>query len=205
MFSLLTAPFKAWKRRRVEKLTAKAANMLEEEKAYDLVFLYEHGFVRARGTGQSITTITGEIENLIAKTVRVVIKPGTYFVSSGNSQNMVTRREYTVTLYPESKEQVSIEATCINADRPIPGKSDQFYGVKRVSENLARFLEASRGKDPMTVQAGVWTLTDGYSGEDVKNHLYVTDREGNRRQAVSDWHIEEAKKLLRELGIANRL
>ncbi|MGE0469687.1 MAG: hypothetical protein AB7L09_12990 [Nitrospira sp.] len=204
MLTLFTAPFKAWKRRRVEKLTAKAAH-LEEGQEYDLLFLYEQGFVRARGTGQSITTITGEIENLIAKTLRVVIKPGTYFVSAGNTQNMVTRREYTVTLYPESKKEVSIDATCINADRPIPGKSDQFYGVKRVSENLARFLEASRGRDPMVVQAGVWTLTDGYSGEDVKNHLYVQDREGNRHQAVSDWHINEAKRILHELAIPNRL
>jgi len=57
----------------------------------------------------------------------------------------------------------------------------------------------------MTVQAGVWTLTDSYSGDDVKNHLYVQDQQGNRRQAVSDAHIAEAKRILKELGIPNRL
>ena len=98
-----------------------------------------------------------------------------------------------------------MDAACINANLPIPGKSDRFYGVRRVSDNLARFLEASRGADSMTVQAGVWTLTDSYSGDDVKNHLYVQDQQGNRRQAVSDEHIADAKRILRELGIPNRL
>ena len=167
--------------------------------------LYERGFVRARATGQSITTISGEIENLIAKKLRVAIEPGTYFVAQGDSQNMVTRRKYTVTLYPTSTEHVSVDAACINANLPIPGKSDRFYGVRRVSDNLARFLEVSRGADPMTVQAGVWALTDSYSGDDVKNHLYVQDQQGTRRQAVTDEHIIDAKRILRELGIPNRL
>lgn len=57
----------------------------------------------------------------------------------------------------------------------------------------------------MTVQAGIWALTDGYSGEDVKNHLYVQDSYGNRRQAVSDRNVEEARQMLARLGIRSRL
>jgi hypothetical protein len=195
---------RARQQRSIERLTEKATD-LEDDKQYDILFLHERGFVRARGTGQSITSLYGEIENLIAKKLRVVIKPGTYFVASGNCQNMVTRREYSVTLYPSSKQSVTIDASCINANLPIPGKEDRFHGVRRVSDDLVRFLESAKGVDPITVQAGVWALTDNYSGTDVKNHLVTQDRYGNRRQAVSDRNIEEARRILNELGIRSRL
>lgn len=130
MLREISERFKTWQKarrqRRIERLTAKAAE-LEEGKEYDLLFLHGKGFVRARGTGQSITRIHGEIENLIAKKLQVVIKPGTYFVARGNCQNMVTRDEYSVTLYPTSTQQVSIDAACINAHRPIPGDKDRFW------------------------------------------------------------------------------
>jgi hypothetical protein len=208
MIQQLIHRFRQWRqtlrRRRVENLTAKAAD-LEEGKEYDLLFLHSRGFVRAKGTGQSITRIYGEIENLIAKRLRVIIKPGTYFVARGNCQNMVTKEEYSVTLYPASSQQVSINAACINANLPIPGEKDRFYGVRRVSDDLSRFLEASKGSDPMTVQAGVWALTDNYSGVDVKNHLILQDQYGNRRQAVTDENIVEARRILKDLGIRSRL
>lgn len=193
-----------WQRRRAERLTALAAD-LDENETHDLLILHERGFVRARGSGQSITRIYGEIENLLDRKLHVVIRPGTYFVASGNCQNMVTRREYTFTLYPTSVQNVAIDAACINADRPIPHKDNRFRGVRRVSDDLARFLEASTGADPMTVQAGIWALTDNYSGEDVKNHLYVQDSDGNRRQAVSERNVAEARQILARLGIRSRL
>jgi hypothetical protein len=208
MLEKITERLKSWReayrRRRIKRLTEKAVD-LEEGKEYDLLFLHNKGFVRARGTGQSIQRIYGEIENMIARKLRVVIKPGTYFVARGNCQNMVTREEYTLTLYPTSTQSVSIDAACINANLPIPGKKDRFYGVRRVSDNVARFLEASKGADPMTVQAGVWALTDNYSGSDVKNHLILRDQYGNRRQAVTDSNIEEARRILKGLGIRSRL
>ena len=151
-----------WFHRRVERLTAEAAE-LNEGKEYDLFFLHSKGFVRARGMGQSITRIYGEIENLIGKKLLVVIKPGTYFISSGGHQNMATTTQYKFTLYPCATEHLGIDAVCINANRPIPGKRDRFYGVARVSDKVARFLEASMNEDPMVIQSGVWTLTDGYS------------------------------------------
>lgn len=194
----------SWRRRRIVGRTARAADLLEDQ-PYDLLLLHARGFVRARGTGQSITNIHGEIENLIDKPLRVTISPGTYFVASGNCQNMVTRAQHSITLAPVSTRQVSIEAACINAHLPIPGERDRFYGVRRVSEDLARFLEASRHADAMTVQSGVWALTDAYTGEDVKNHLVVQDRHGNRRPAVNDHHIEAARRILLELGIRTGL
>jgi len=110
--------------------------------------LCERGFVSARATGQSIAQIFGEIENCVNKPLRVVIRPGTYFVASGNHQNMVTRSVYRVTLSPCSKRDVSIAAACINANLPIPGATASFRGVRFVSKEVARFLEASANADP---------------------------------------------------------
>src|SRR5262245_53524057 len=100
------------KRLRIEKLTARAAK-LNDGTSYDLFFLQDSGFVRARATGQSITRIDGEIENLVGRTIRAVIDPGTYFVARGNYQNMVTREKYTLKLHPTSTHKVSINAACI--------------------------------------------------------------------------------------------
>lgn len=191
-------------RRRLEEFQVEMSN-LDENKEYDLVFLHGKGFVKARGAGQSITRIYGEIENLVDKKLQVVIKIGTYFIARGNYQNMVTRETYRIILYPKSTKSVAINAACINANRPIPNEKNQFYGVHRVSDNLARFLEASVNANSMTVQAGVWALTDNYSGINVKNHLVLQDQYGNKRQAVSDQDIEAARKILSNLGIRNRL
>ena len=194
----------ARKERRIEKLTARAAD-LGADQEYDILFLQDRGFLRARATGQSITRIFGEVESLIRKNLRVVISPGTYFVARGNYQNMVTRERHSFALYPCSTKSVTIDATCINAGLPIPTETARFYGVKRVSDDLRRFLEAARSADSMTVQVGVWALTDGYSGSDVQNHLVARDQHGNTRQAVSQANIADAKRILDQLGIHNRL
>lgn len=208
MFAKLFKAVREWNRvraaRRLQARTARAADLKDGE-AYDLLFLHERGFVRATGTGQSITQIYGEVENLIDRKLEIVIKPGTYFEARGNFQNMVTRREYRFTLFPTATQNVAIDAACINAGRPIPTKKDRFHGVRRVSPDLVRFLDAAVGKDPMVIQAGVWALTDGYSGDDVKDHLVLVDQQGNRRRAVSDQNIEEARAILAGLGIRNPL
>lgn len=186
----------------VEKLTIRS---LKNDETYDLIYLYRKGFVYARGTGQSITKISGEIKNLLRKQIKIVIKPGTYFVAKGNYQNMATREEYTFTLMPNDRRSVSINATCINAYRPIPGEKDRFDGVKKVSSKLVRFLEASKGCSAMTVQAGVWAITDSFSGSKVIKHLVFQDRYGTPRQAVTEGNVAEARDILKELGIENNL
>jgi hypothetical protein len=189
---------------RVERLTRQAEHLKEGEQ-YDLLLLHEKGVVRVKGSGQSITMIYADIENLIRKELRVLVKPGTYFVSSGNYQNMATTTEYTFTLYPCRTEHLRISAVCINATRPIPDEHARFSGVARVSDNVARFLEASKDQDPMVIQAGVWTLTDNYSRYDVINHLFATDSKGKISHPVTHKHCRTAKKILDSLGIPNRL
>jgi len=189
---------------KIAKLTEKAAD-LKEDQPYDLLFLYERGFVRAKGSGQSITKLHAEVENLIRKKLNVTVAPGTYFVSSSTHQNMVTTIDYSFTLHPCSSQYLEIKAACINADRPIPGKSDRFNGVARVSENISRFLEASRNKDPMVIQAGVWALTDNYSRTKIKNHLFSRDQYGNITYPITDNHINKAAEILDQLNLPHFL
>lgn len=195
---------KWFNRRRIERLTAKAAE-LKEEREYDLLYLYSKGFVRVQGMGESITRIYGEIENLTGKTIRVVIKSGTYFISSGGHQNMATTTQYKFTLYPCSTEHHGINAVCINANRPIPREKDRFCGVARVSDEVARFLEASKNEDPMVIQAGVWMLTDNYSRDDVINHLILKDNRGNTWHPVTHEHCDRAQAILKEISTTHRL
>jgi len=204
----LIAQFKRWKvahkERRIERLTAQAADLTKDQR-YDLLFLHQRGFVRAKGSGQSITNIYVDVENLIRKELRVIVAPGTYFVSSGQHQNMATTTEYTFTLYPCSTQHLNIRATCINANLPIPGKADRFCGVARVTDNVARFLEASKNEGPMVIQAGVWTLTDNLTRHDVINHLISRDNLGFTSHPVTDDDCDRASDILDELGISHRL
>jgi hypothetical protein len=189
-----------------ERLKAGPAHHREPEYGrIDLVSLTKRRFVRATATGQSITRISAKLENLLPKKLHVVIPPGTYFLSSGNHRNMVARKEQVITLLPLSSRQVFIDASCINAPRPIPSDSDAFNGVERTSGDLARFLLAAGDAGPMAVQAGVWALTDGYTCYDVKTHLSMRDQNGNTRPAVTDSEIAEARRILKCLGIRNNL
>lgn len=94
----------------------------------DLVGLYKAGLVFAKGTGQSITNISAEVTSRVNVPLKVSVAHGTYFVSSGNHQNMVTRRKYEFELWPLGTERINVPATCINASLPIPKESDRFKG-----------------------------------------------------------------------------
>ena len=199
------------KRRRMQRELAG----LPTDQDIDLVLLFNKGFVRAQATGQTITGIDARVESLVGRRLRVVVSAGTYFVSlrggstgggnSGGHQNMVARRPCSFSLEGGESRRFHVEAACINASLRIPGEEDGFHGVARVPEKVARFLEASRESHAMVVQAGVWALTDGYSGAQVQQHLVGRDRNGNVRQVVTEAHIAEARRLLDGLRIRHGL
>lgn len=204
----LIAGIRRWqaarRERRIERLTATAAD-LSPDAEHELLLLHARGFVRARASGQSIVNVSADVESLVRKPLRVVVSPGTYFVASGGHQNMVTTRKYAFMLSACGSHRLSVQAACINADRPIPGKNDRFKGVARVPDAVARFLEAGAGEDSMVIQAGVWTLTDGYTRDQVIHHLISRDRNGNTWHPVTQAHCDRAKAILDALGIPHRL
>jgi hypothetical protein len=177
---------------------------LNDSEEYDILKLWKYRFVLPRATGQSITHINAEVQNLTDKRLQVVIFPGTYFISSGDHQNMVTCDEYHFWLNKQSKTRFSIPAACINAKRPIPGEDDYFKGVAKVSKNLIRFLKRACGEDSKVIQAGVWAITDRYSRKDIQRQLFVRTSHGNM-PAISDYQIDRAKQILNSLGIQTNL
>ncbi|MEA2988063.1 MAG: hypothetical protein QOG83_774 [Alphaproteobacteria bacterium] len=137
----------------------------------DIVDLCKNGLVSASGAGQSITIITAEIVSRVGVPVKVSVPRGTYFVARGNHQNMVARREYRFILRALGAERIRVPATCINASLPVPTDKDRFKGVSRVSDDVRRFIEAAEAEEDMTIQAGVWSLTDGFSREKIQSTL----------------------------------
>ena len=178
---------------------------LNEGEEYDLVQLYQMGAVSPRATGQSITRINAEVQNLTDKKLRVIIRTGTYFISSDIHQNMVTRTEHRFRLHERATERFGVPAACINAESPIPVEDDHFSGVASVSDDLTRFLERAGGEDPMVIQAGVWALTDNYSQYEVRHKLMARSSQGDMRPAISVDQVATAQRILNELGIPNRL
>jgi hypothetical protein len=199
----------------------------------DIVVLYKKRLITVEGKGNSISKISAFIESRVTVPLKIYIPLGTYFVKSGDYQNMVTRTEYEFELDPRWGKHISIDASCINANRPIPTSSDKFRGVARVPEKLSRFLVEAAAEDDMTIQAGVWAITDRYTRRDLESRLRRRKRMDLREHmeaqsranmtasilgrsahqmpvdddgpAISDRQIDRAKALLDKLGIKNRL
>lgn len=184
----------------------------------DIVNLHRKGLVSVRGTGQSITEISVEIASRVREPLAVAIPHGTYFVSRGAHQNMVTRTSRQLVLQPLATARIHVPAACINAALPIPATEDRFDGVAQVPADLRRFLEAAENEDTMTVQAGVWALTDNYDRERIQAHLRMrqtySHRDSSSRAgttafdngpAISARQIDHAKAILDRLGIHHRL
>jgi hypothetical protein len=201
-----------WRDRQAARLTERAKPLSVTE-AIDLEFLSHERFVTVAGWGESITSIFATVTNQTNRHFHVIVKPGTYFVASGGHQNMVARRSHTLSLEPRQLSFLRVEAACINAGRPVPRESHKFTGVKRVAPDVTRFLGASESSDPMVIQAGVWALTDQMTRADLKTRLVSQDAQGNVRKdaagnvihPITDEHIDEAERILDELGIANRI
>jgi hypothetical protein len=171
----------------------------------ELVDLADNSVVTVTATGRDITQVQACAQNRTGHTLRVLVSPGTCFASSGTHQNMVATEATRFTLEPNGSQTFSMRAACVNASRPIPGDTDHFRGVYRVSPMLAKFLEHAISLSPMARQAGVWALTDNYSAGDVQSHLVARDHLGNQRPAVSLTDIAAARKVLDDIGASHRL
>lgn len=187
-----------------KQLTTRAAHLPANE-AHEVTYLVSSGFVKIHATGQSITQLNSVLKNRLNRQLRVVIRQGTLFVADGKHQNMVARETCKVRLQPCSKEVIRIPVACVNATRTIPGQRSQFQGLGFATTDLARFLEASSGHDAMTVQAGVWALTDRLTGNEVRHRLRLTSNNGQVHQAISERNIDEARRILEDLCLSNCL
>lgn len=183
----------------------KKAEALDADEYHDIVLLWNLRAVDVAARGRSITEIHVDVTNRLDRQIKILIPHGTYFQSKGQHQNMVTRKEHVFVVDSRGTRYVAVQAACINADRPIPAREDQFRGVKRVPPNVERFLRASDGYPPMVVQAGVWALTDRYSRRQIRERLQTQSRTGAVDAAISEGDVDQAKGLLDRLQIPHSL
>lgn len=196
-----------WERAREarrDRLTAQAAT-LPPAQPHDLHDLWRRSFVRVEAQGRGIEAIDLRVFSEVRRDLQVRIPPGTCFVAAGAHQNMAARAEVRFPLRALSGENVGVEATCINAARPVPESRDGFSRVEMVTGDLARFLAAAAGRDPMTVQAGAWAISDGYTAAQAQARLQRVGPDGRREAAITDAHVAEARAILEEIGVATPL
>ncbi|MCH9672132.1 MAG: hypothetical protein K0U93_11855 [Gammaproteobacteria bacterium] len=169
---------------------------LDLEQFHDLERLWRMRAVEVAATGRTIREIYVDIRDLTGKPLKVVIAPGLSFLARGAHQNMVACKEEVVRLKPNGTRYLTLRVACLNASRPIPGDSDNFRGVKRAPENVERYLHAASAEEPMTIQAGVWMLTDSLSDHELKERLTGVDQDGRSRAGINDHHINAARAAL---------
>lgn len=187
----------------------------------DVLTLSENRLIKVLTTGESIAGVQASVSNRSTRPLKVRILRGTYFVSTGGFQNMVARKEYEFELSRRATQHISVEASCMNAHLRVPNSGDKFAGVARASEELNRFLNAAVREDALTIQAGVWAVTDGYDREMLLHRLRSrTVRQEIDRgpwqpppsgapahglPPITDEQIDRAAVLLSRLGIRHAL
>lgn len=186
-----------WGKRRAAKLS--------DNEYHDIGKLWEMRVITVEAKGKSITEIYVDAKNRLDRSIKVLIPHGTYFKARGTHQNMAVRKELAFVLKAMETRFLNVPACCINAERPIPGKTDFFKGVKRVPHTVERFLQASEGSGAMVIQAGVWALTNNYSRGQIKNRLVRISLDGRSQCGISDHEINRAKEILDRLGILSNL
>jgi hypothetical protein len=159
-------------------------NELRDGQEYDLIFLCNAKIVTISGLGHSLQRISLKITNLCERRLIVVIALGTYFVSTGNYQSMAARDVQRVTLAAHQTTQTWIDVVCINATLPIPTERDLFTNIRMVDETLRRFLHAAQREHPMTIQAGVWAITDRMSRKQIRTRVAAISETSTNRAWV---------------------
>jgi hypothetical protein len=212
----LFRPFAHWLN---DRRSARTANL--PEGYVDVITLSERRLIRIQGTGDSIFQTQASVTSRVRTPLKIRIPLGTYFVSPGTFQNMVARRQYEFELGPRATQHISIATSCMNPRLAVPNSADRFLGVARAQEELCRFLQAAVHEHFMTVQAGVWAVTSGYTREMIQHRLRKRDvrqevdpefsppspagAQPRYAPAIADEQIDRAAALLTDLGIPHRL
>jgi outer membrane protein assembly factor BamD (BamD/ComL family) len=148
-----------------------ARSILQDIEGRNIVELIEKKRIEVESNGSGIQSVSIRLRKTVSYPVKVLIPPGTYFVSSSMSaQNMVTTDEDSVYLSSNGWEERTLAAACANRPRDIPGEEDTF-SVQRSpnQEELARLMPVLKKANVSyaTRQAAVWIVTDDASYDDL--------------------------------------
>lgn len=181
------------------------ARQLDTSEYHDILDLWMMRILTITAKGKSITELYVDVSSHCSQPLKVVIPHGTYFKSRGSHQNMAARAESVFEIEPGKSRFLQLDATCLNAGRPIPGRDDHFRGVARADDEVVRFLKAANAYSAMAVQAGVWSLTDHLDRKAIRDRLYSLSSSGRRGSSISESDMDDAARLLDRLDIDSPL
>jgi hypothetical protein len=137
----------------------------------DLADLIAQQKVEVEMQGSGVDLVSLKVRRLVGEPVTVHVPIGTYFVSrNSGSQNMIATAERTVVLTDTGWSTISVESSCANRPRSIPGGGDRFdIGQGSGHAELQRLMPVlnTASVEFAVRQAAVWIVTDNATYDDL--------------------------------------
>lgn len=195
------------KERRLKRRTQRALKELIDlsyiNGGYDLLNLVKRNFVTVTAWGVDISAINLWLFNNIEHEMSVYVKPGIILTTNKPFQNMVITYGKLIHISENGFNSLNLDnrlsAACAQAYEAIPTKNDKFEKLT-FNETLYKFLSLANKYELeyLTIQAGVWAITDNLSGEQLLSRLQSNNNSSN---IITYDNIRQASKLLSELKI----
>ena len=167
----------------------------------------QQGLVEVHSSGNGLSAVRLRVKRLHDQGFRIVIPPGTYFASTGSTQNMLTTTPQSLDLNNQERMELELPAVCANFHRSQPDTSSRFRVGRLENRTLQRLLEviAKRSVSQTVAQVAVWVVTDDVSRDELDRGYrathYVNGVRTDEGPAASDQQIAEAGKVLEEAGV----
>lgn len=195
------------KENRLKRRTQRARKELMElsyiDGGYDLLYLVKRKFVSITAWGLNINAINLWVYNNIEHAMSIYVRPGTILTTNKPFQNMVVTYGKVIHVAENGLNSLNLDnylnAACAQAYEPIPTKNDKFEKLT-FDKTLHEFLKLANNYELefMTLQAGVWAITDNLSEEQLLSRLESNNQDTN---VITYDNIMQAAKLLSELNI----
>jgi hypothetical protein len=174
---------------------AAKARQLEKGDEIRLTRAISRHLVTVRTNGDGLQNVSVTIKRLVKRPLKIDLPVGTYFVSGGDSQNMVSCEADTADLTDSDSADLTVRAACANFYLAQPDQDNRFQ-VRDAHPNrsLRKLLKVIGQENPSSISAqlAIWSLTDNPSRDEASGHVMPSP---------SDEDFHEAAKLLRSAGI----
>jgi outer membrane protein assembly factor BamD (BamD/ComL family) len=195
-------------RREVEARAA-LEDIARDAEGQHIIDLIAQNKVEVISSGSGIENVSLNVRRLVGHPVTVLIPVGTFFVSGGIAQDMVTTSGDELSLDSNETLSIVVSAACANIDRPAPGPEDSFR-IERLPqqgelERAVAALSKANTRYRATEQAAVWIVTDNANydalGRLVSVPIGQIPLPGVGTRAIAESTAAEAMKILDDAGI----
>jgi hypothetical protein len=175
-------------------------DILQDMEGRQIVDLIAQKKVEARAKGSGIEEVEIELCRLVKHELSVLVPAGTFFVSRGSAQDMVTTNDEEFTLEKEECISVTVPVACADLDRLVP-RSDDTFDILPSSqqEEMQKLAPLLREASSEVRQAAVWIVTDN-ADYDALGTL-VSGLGGFGPRVIKEDEAARAMKLVDEAGI----